>query len=175
MHDLPFSIWLEMHAWVKLLVAYLWALATLRSSPFGVNAMLRPPPKLYLYSCGWADAPDHKETVSGGLVFELGSIDEDVALSGSSARDLPPAPCADPPPLILRLRGPTAQTSKEEEPWPEPDAQKSSKKVSAETARKDWESARTASTLKEHHLDKKTFFKHSLEFKKGTQQAKCKF
>ena len=63
-----------MHARVKLLAAYLWALVTLRSSPFGVNAMLRPPPKMYLYSCGWADALDHTETVSGGLVFDVGNV-----------------------------------------------------------------------------------------------------
>ena len=47
---------------------------------------------------------------------KLDSFDEDVALSGSSARDLPPAPCADPQPaLTLRLRGPTAETEKEPE------------------------------------------------------------
>ena len=91
---------------------------------------------------------------------------------------MPPAPCADPQPaLILRLRGPTAETKKEpeEKEWPELDAQKSSKKVSAETARKNWKSARTASTLKEHHLDMKTFYEHHLEFRAGTRKAKCKF
>ena len=64
--------------------------------------------------------------------LELHSFDEDAALSGSSARDLPPAPCADPQPaLILRLRGPTAKTKKEpeEEEWPEPDAQTSSQRL----------------------------------------------
>ena len=66
-----------MHARAKLLAAYLWALATLRSSPFGMNAMLRPPPKLYLYSCGWADALDHIEIVSGGLVFDVGNVGHD--------------------------------------------------------------------------------------------------
>ena len=39
--------------------------------------MLRPPPKLYLYSCGWADALDHIETVSGGLVFDVGNVGHD--------------------------------------------------------------------------------------------------
>ena len=62
---------------VKLLPAYLWALATLRSSPFGVNAMLRPSPKLYLYSCGWSEALDHLETVSGGLVFDISNVGTD--------------------------------------------------------------------------------------------------
>ena len=61
------------------------------------------------------------------------------------------------------------------EPWPEPDAQKSSKKVSAETARKNKETARTASTLKDHHFDKKTFDQHQLELKVSSQSAKCKF
>ena len=36
--------------------------------------MLRPPPKLFLYSCGWAEVPDHKETISGGLVFDIGDV-----------------------------------------------------------------------------------------------------
>ena len=46
--------------------------------------------------------------------------------------------------------------------------------MSAETARKNKKIPRADSTLKEHHLDKKTFVKHHLEFKAGTQQAKCK-
>ena len=108
--------------------------------------------------------------------LRLDIIDEDAALSGSSARDLPPAPCSGPPPpRILRLRGKTTQTSKEDEEWPEPDAQKSSKKVSAETARKNSKSARATSTLQEHHLDKKTFDQLNLEFKAGNQSTLCKF
>ena len=66
-----------MHARIRLLAAYLWALATLRSSSFGVSAMLRPPPKLYLYSCGWADALDNKETISSGLVFDVCNVGTD--------------------------------------------------------------------------------------------------
>ena len=64
---------------------------------------------------------------------------------------------------------------KDQEPWPEPDEQQSSKKVSADTARNNKKIPGTDSTLKEHHLDKKTLFKHHLEFKKGNQQATCKF
>ena len=48
-----------------------------RSWPCGVKMMPRPVPKLYLYSCGWTDAPDHKETVSGGLVFDIGNVGHD--------------------------------------------------------------------------------------------------
>ena len=62
---------LSLSLWVKQLAAYARLKpATLRSSPFGVNSMLRPPPKLYIYSCGWTDAPDHKETIASGLVFD---------------------------------------------------------------------------------------------------------
>ena len=39
--------------------------------------MLRPPPKLFLYSCGWAEVPDHQETISGGLVFDIGDVGTD--------------------------------------------------------------------------------------------------
>ena len=42
--------------------------------------MLRPPPKLYLYSCGWSDAPSHIETISGGLVFDIGNVGRDYDL-----------------------------------------------------------------------------------------------
>ena len=36
-------------------------------------------------------------------------------------------------------------------------------------------SQRPDSTLKEHHLDKKIFDQHHLEFKANNQSAKCKF
>ena len=39
--------------------------------------MLSPPPKLYLYSCGWSDAPNHIENISGGLVFDIGKVARD--------------------------------------------------------------------------------------------------
>ena len=42
--------------------------------------MLRPPPKLCLYSCGWSDAPSHIETISGGLVFDIGNVGRDCDL-----------------------------------------------------------------------------------------------
>ena len=58
----------------------------MRPSPFGVNAMLRPPPKLYLYSCGWADALDHIETVSGGLAFDVGNVGHDHEEGGQAPR-----------------------------------------------------------------------------------------
>ena len=97
---------------------------------------------------------DYNDAVAKAL--KLDSFYEDAPLAGSTARHLPLAPCAVPPAArILRLRGPTAQTSKEKEECPEPDAQKSSKKVSADTARQNRKSARTASTLQEHHLDNK--------------------
>ena len=81
----------EMHARVKLLVAYLWAFATLRSSPFGVNMLLRPPPQLYLYSCGRAEAPDHKETVLGGLALDICNLGTDHEQGGrcGSSRGAP--------------------------------------------------------------------------------------
>ena len=67
-----------MRLWIKQLVGYArLEPATLRSSPFGVNAMLRPPPKLYLFSCGWSDAPNHIEKISGGLVFDIGKVARD--------------------------------------------------------------------------------------------------
>ena len=62
---------------MKLLPAYLCSLTTLRSLPVGVYAMLRAPPKLFLYSCGWAEVPDHQETISGGLVFDIGDVGTD--------------------------------------------------------------------------------------------------
>ena len=77
---------------------------------------------------------------------------------GSARRDVPPAPCADPPPAPgppqtskeqepNRSHRRSRKTSKEQEPWPEPD----------ETARQNKIIPRTDSTLKEHHLDMKTF------------------
>ena len=62
-------------------------------------------------------------------------------------------PCREPKRSHRRSR----KTSTEQEPWPEPDEQKSSKKVSAETARKNKKIPRADPTLKEHHLDNNTF------------------
>ena len=39
--------------------------------------MRRLDPKLYLFPCGWADAADHQETISGGLVFDVGDVGHD--------------------------------------------------------------------------------------------------
>ncbi len=44
---------------------------------FGVNVMLRPAPKLLLYSCGWADVADHVEALGHGLVFYIGDVGHD--------------------------------------------------------------------------------------------------
>ena len=97
--------------------------------------------------------------------MELDNVDEDAALSGSSARNLPPASSEGPPaPRIRRLHAKTPQTSTEEKEWPAPNAHKSSRKASAETERKSKQSARTAFTLQEYHLDKKTFDQHHLAF-----------
>ena len=70
-------MWLELRARVKLLVAHRCPITTLRSSPFGVIAMLRPPPKLFLYSGGWAEVPDLQETISSGLVFDISNVGTD--------------------------------------------------------------------------------------------------
>ena len=57
---------------------------------------------------------DYNDAVAKALKLDI--ISEDAALSDSSARDWPPAPCSGPPAaLILHLRGPTMQTSKEDE------------------------------------------------------------
>ena len=77
---------LEKPARVKLLPAYLCSLTALRSLPFGVYAMLRAPPKLFLYSCGWAEVPDHQETISSGLLFDISNVGTDYESNVGSRR-----------------------------------------------------------------------------------------
>ena len=131
--------------------------------------------------------PDVDLSVSSALDAPAGDArsSRSAAASPSSRPPTPPAPgpplpAPGPPPSwvgdlrkipFVRL----TQDGGKEEPWPEPDAQKSSKKVSAETARKNRKTAGTAATLKMHHLDKKTFDQHHLEFKASSLSAKCKF
>ena len=72
-----------------------------------------------------------------------------------------------------------AQDGGKEEPWPESDAQKSSKKAAAETARKNRETPRTADTLlypcAQHHVEKQFFDQRRVEFKPCSIQTRCKF
>ena len=71
------------------------------------------------------------------------------------------------------------QDGGKEEPWPEPDAQKSSKKAAAETARKNRKTSRTADTLlypcAQHHVEKQFFDQRRVEFKPSSIQTRCKF
>ena len=77
---------LEKPARVKLLPAYLCSLTTLRYLPFGVYAMLRAPPKLFLYSCGWSEVPDHQETISSGLLLDISNVGTDYENNVGSRR-----------------------------------------------------------------------------------------
>ena len=48
--------------------------------------MLRAPPKLFLYSCGWAEVPDHQETISSGLLFDISNVGTDYESNVGSRR-----------------------------------------------------------------------------------------
>ena len=84
----------------------------------------------------------YNDAVAKALKLDI--IDEDAALSDSSARDLTPAPCSDPP---------TTQTSNEDEGQPP--------------------RCRSTTSTKRHHLDKKAFDHHQLKFKAGSQTTLC--
>ena len=48
--------------------------------------MLRAPPKLFLYSCGWSEVPDHQETISSGLLFDISNVGTDYESNVGSRR-----------------------------------------------------------------------------------------
>ena len=39
-----------------------------------MTAVLRPGPKLCLYSSGWSDVPDHVETLADSFVFDISEV-----------------------------------------------------------------------------------------------------
>ena len=96
------------------------------------------------------------------LSVELDSFDEDVALSGSSGRDEPAGDARSS--RSAAASSSAASSSPSSHPPP----------AQGHGGKRHW-STRHWSAVKEHHLDKKTFDEHHLQFKASSQSVKCKF
>ena len=53
--------------------------------------MYREPRKISLYSCGWADAADHAQTLGQGLVFDIAQVGYDQEEGGGRSGQRRPA------------------------------------------------------------------------------------